>query len=209
MKNAPLFISIAALVVAVVFGIVSLSGKNCKKVQEVEETAPVAAGAGTTVYFQLDQVLQRYDMANDLSSVVETKVQNIQNTITSKQKKLEKEYNDFSDQMNKGLMTRSVAEVKAQELEKKKADFEQYASQKQQEIMEEQQVMMNQIGDAIQTFITSYNEEKQFAMIIANQAGSPIIIADPALDITEEVIAGLNEEYVKSKSSKSEKKKEE
>jgi len=141
-------------------------------------------------------------MANDLSSVVETKVQNIQNALTSRQNKLEKEYADFNDKMNKGLMTRSVAEVKAQELEKKRAEFEQYANQKQQEMMEEQQVMMNQIGDAIQSFIDNFNEEKQYSMIIASQGGAPVIAADSTLDITDVIVAGLNEAYVQSKSEK-------
>ena len=202
MKKAPLFISIAALVIAVVFAIISLTG-NCNKTTENAGTSSeVTAEAGTIVFFQLDRVLQEYDMANDLSSVVETKVQNITNAVNSRQKKLEKDYNAFNEKINKGLMTRSVAEAQAQKLEQQKAEFEQYANQKQQEIMEEQQVMMNQLGDAIQTFIEKYNAEKNYAMIIANQASSPVVTADAALDITDDIIAGLNEEYVKSKSEK-------
>ena len=81
-------------------------------------------------------------------------------------------------------------------------EFNNYAAQKQQEVQEEQVVMMNQLGDAIQTFLNKYNEEKQYAMIITNSGGAPVITADPALDITEDVIAGLNDEYIKTKSSK-------
>lgn len=202
MKNAPLFISIAALVAVVALGIVCLSNGKSKTAGTDTENEAVAVQAGSVVYFQLDRVMQEYDMANDLSSVVETKVQNIQNTITSKQNKLEKEFAEFNDKMNKGLMTRSVAEVKAQELEKKRAEFEQYANQKQQEMLEEQQVMMNQIGDAIQSFIDEFNEEKQYSMIIANQGSAPIIAADSTLDITDAVVEGLNDAYVKSKSEK-------
>ena len=101
-------------------------------------------------------------------------------------------------------MTRSVAEVQGQKLQRQEIDFNNYAAQKQQEIQEEQLVMMNQLGDAIQTFITKYNEEKQYAMILTNSGGAPVIAADAALDITDAVLAGLNEEYIKTKNQKSE-----
>ena len=39
-------------------------------------------------------------------------------------------------------------------------------------------------------------------MILTNQGGAPVIAADSSLDITEDVLAGLNEEYVKNKNKK-------
>ena len=98
-------------------------------------------------------------------------------------------------------MTRSVAETQGQKLQQQELEFNNYAAQKQQEIQEEQLVMMNQLGDAIQTFLNKYNEEKQYAMIITNSGGAPVITADPALDITDEVLAGLNEDYIKTKNA--------
>lgn len=62
--------------------------------------------------------------------------------------------------------------------------------------------MMNQIGDAIKKFIDKFNEDKQFALIISTQGDvlpSPVVAGDASLDITDIVIAGLNEEYVKNK----------
>ena len=47
----------------------------------------------------------------------------------------------------------------------------------------------------------SYNEEKGYAMILSNTAGVPVIVGDPALDITDDVIAGLNAEYIELKKS--------
>ena len=141
-------------------------------------------------------------MANELSSVVETKVQNIQAEVQRRGKRLESAAKEFQEKMEKGLMTRSVAEEKAQKLQKQEADFNAYAAQKQQEIQEEQMVMMNQIGDAIKTYIEKYNAEKKFAMILTSQAGTPVLTADPSLNITEDVLAGLNAEYITNKNKK-------
>ena len=205
MKNTSLILSIISLVAVVVFGILTLT-KGGDKAQPAaeDENSAVTAQKGDIVYVDLDKILMDYDMANDLRSVVETKVQNIQAEVNRRGQKFEKEVAAYQEKIQKGLMTRSVAEVQGQKLQQQEIDFNNYAAQKQQEIQEEQVVMMNQLGDAIQTFISKYNEEKQYAMILTNSGGAPVITADAALDITEDVLAGLNEEYIKTKNQKSE-----
>ena len=199
MKNTSLILSIISLVAVVAFGIVSLT-KDGKAAAQVEgEAVEAVACEGAIVYIDLDRILTEYDMANDLRSVVETKVQNIQAEVNRRGTKLEKEVKSFQEKMEKGLMTRSVAEVQSQKLQKQELEFNNYAAQKQQEIQEEQVVMMNQLGDAIKTFLDKYNEEKQYAMILTNQGGAPVITGDAALNVTDDVLAGLNEEYIKTK----------
>lgn len=197
MKKIALIISAAALVLAAV---------SCKNVKTAEGSEGTAASegpaAGAIVYFNLDRVLEEYDMANDLRTQVETKVNSIQQEINRRGTKLEKDVKAFQDKIDKGLLTRSVAEVQGQKLQQQQNSFQQYAAQKQQEMAEEQQVMMNQIADAIKTFIDKFNEEHKFAMIIATQGSvlpSPVACGDPDLDITDALLQGLNSEYVKTK----------
>ena len=202
MKNTSLILSIVSLVAVVVFGILFLTKDGSKSEASVEGEAVEAAAKGDIVYIDLDRILMEYDMANDLRSVVQTKIENIQAEINRRGQKLQNEVNSFQEKLDKGLMTRSVAEVQSQKLQQQELDFNNYAAQKDQEINEEQLVMMNQLGDAIQTFLAKYNEEKQYAMILTNSGGAPVIVADEALDITDDVLAGLNEEYIKTKNSK-------
>lgn len=162
------------------------------------------AVAGSIVFFNMDTVMQGYDMANDLTSVFETKTSGIQAEIDRRGKKLEKDAADFQNKVDKGLLTQSVAQVQYQKLQQQQQDYQQYVVRKQQEMSEEQQVMMNQIANAIQEFVNEYNAEKGYAMILAT-AGSilstPVVNADPKLDITEDLLAGLNAAYIKTKES--------
>lgn len=203
MKNTSLVLSIVSLIAVVVFGILSLTkdGKSAPA-SEAGEATEVIAAKGDIVYIDLDRILTEYDMANDLRSVVETKVQNIQAEVNRRGKKLENDVKAFQEKIDKGLMTRSVAEVQGQKLQQQEAEFNNYAAQKQAEIQEEQVVMMNQLGDAIKTFLDKYNEDKKYAMIITNSGGAPVITADAALNITDDVLAGLNDEYIKTKNEK-------
>ena len=168
-------------------------------------SADSSAVAGSIVFFNMDKISQEYDMANDLRSVVETKVGGIQSEIDRRGKKLEKDINDFQNKIEKGLLTRSVAEVQQQKLQQQQADYQQYDMKKNQEMAEEQQVMMNQIANAISEYVQKYNEQKQYAIIIATGGeilSTPVVTGDPKLDITEELVAGLNEEYLKTKENK-------
>ena len=199
MKKLPLILSIIALCGVIALAIATLT-------QGSKKAAPAPADddslKGEIVYFDLDRVLDEYDMANDLRSVVETKVNSINQEVTRRQNKLQKDANSFQDKLNKGLMTQSTAQVQYQKLQEQEASFNTYAQQKQQEILEEQQVMLNQISDAIKTFVDEYNAQMGYAMIIASQGDIlpvPVVTGDESLDITDALIEGLNAAYIKEK----------
>ena len=160
------------------------------------------AVAGSIVFFNMDEVMNGYDMANDLTSVFETKTSGIQAEIERRGKKLEKDAADFQNKVDKGLLTTSVAQAQYQKLQEQQQSYQQYVVRKQQEMQEEQQVLMNQIANAIAEYIEAYNAEKGYSMILTtsgNILSTPVVTADPRLDITEDLLAGLNAEYIKTK----------
>jgi len=203
MKKLPLILSIIALIGVIAIAIATFTRGNKKPV--AVENADAPALQGEIVYFNMDRVLAEYDMANDLRSVFETKANSINQEVTRRQNKLQKDANSFQDKMNKGLMTQSTAQVQYQKLQEQDASFQNYAAQKQQEIIEEQQVMLNQISDAIKGFVDQFNEEMGYAMIIATQGDvlpMPIVTATADRDITDALIEGLHAAYVKEKGKK-------
>ncbi len=200
MKKTSLFLS----ALAVLAGIATLN--SCQTQAPASdaqaETSAAAVTKGAIVYFNLDKVMNEYDMANDLGSVLQTKVQSIEQEVTRRGNKLQSDLNAFQEKIDKGLLTRSTAEAQNEKLVKQQNDFQTYYNQKQQEVAEEQAVTMNQIANAIKEYIDKFNEEKQYALIIATQGDilpQPIVAGDPDLDITDILIEGLNAEYVKTR----------
>ena len=203
MKKLPIILSVISLLGVIALAVVVLSGRS-SEAAGAETAVSTEAGAqkGTIVYFNLDKVLNEYDMANDLRSVVETKVNSINQEVNRRGSKLDQDIRSFQEKINKGLMTQSVAETQSQKLSQQQNEFQTYAAQKQQEVVEEQTVMMNQIADAINSYIIEYNAEKKYAMILATQGDIlplPLVTGDSALDITDDFLEGLNAAYVKSK----------
>jgi len=213
MKKTSHILSVLAMSAVAVFGTASC---NQTKTGETEgapaaEASEPCAPKGAIVYIDMTRIMAEYDMANDLRAVVETKVGEIQAEISRRESNLAGAVSKYQEKAQKGLMTRTVAEVEAEKLQKQELEFNKYASEKNNEINEELLVMNNQINDAIATFVAKYNEEKQYAMILVTQGdaegdgvvtlSAPVLAADPALDITDDVLAGLNREYIATKNA--------
>ena len=196
-KNLPLILSICSLVAAIAALVcVFVLPADTTPAAEVEQSEQsVSTG---TVYFNLDQVLARYDMSIKLQADFEKKASGVDQELTRRRTKLENEDKDLADKLNKGLMTRSTAEVKYNELQKKVADFQPYGQQKQAELAEEQQVILNNIANSVMEYVQKYNAQKGYDLVLATQGAllsTPVVTGNAALDITEEIIKGLNEEY--------------
>ena len=208
MKKLPIILSVISLLGVIALAAVVFSGKlGAQTGTEAAAVSETGVQNSTIVYFNLDRVLNEYDMANDLRSVVETKVNSINQEVNRRGTKLDQDIRSFQEKINKGLMTQSVAETQSQKLSQQQNEFQTYAAQKQQEVVEEQTVMMNQIADAINSYMIEYNADKKYAMILATQGDIlplPLVTGDSALDITDDFLEGLNAAYVKSKASQKE-----
>lgn len=186
-----------------VFAAMSLSSCNTNNTAPTASAAAVQTGevapAGSIVYIQMDSLVNQYDMFNDLKSEFETNVVAIQDDLRKKSNAFEKSVTDFQNKMNKGLLTRSQAETQQQALAEREQNLRNLSQQKQLEMQEEEAVMLRKVMDAIQTYLVAYNETHNYALILNTQASNVVLIGNPSLDITNDVLKGLNEEYIKSK----------
>ncbi len=201
MKQTPLILSIIACIAAVAALILTLTTpKNTHKT--VESSESIQAVAGDIVYLRLDTLMMQYDMYSDLQSAFEAKAQTVDSDLNKKARKLESDIKNFENQINKGLLTRSAAEQQNNSLQQRQANLQNEAAQKQQELAEESQVLLNQVMFAIKTYLEEYNKDHNFAAILTTtDASNVVMVGAPALDITQEVVEGLNAEYIKTRNT--------
>ena len=201
MKKTPIILSICALLVAIAALVLNIV--PCNKASKAEAAAEEAEAAAVNfAYINIGEVVAGYQMAIDLNASFEKKAKGINDDLERRNKKLENEQKELADKLNKGLVTRSTAEVQYGKLQEKAATFQQLLQQKNNELAEEQQVMLNNVANAIGEFVKKYNEEKGYTMIFSTTSGllsQPVVDADAALNITAEIIEGLNNEYQASK----------
>ena len=206
MKKTPLILSIIALVLALAAVILSVVNPKFDKKKtgepaDLTDTEAITATAGDIVYLQLDSLIVNYDMYNDLMTAFQTKVQGIQDDLAKRGRRLESDAKAFENQYQKGLLTRSAAEEQSNKLAQRQQNLQNDAAKKDQEIQEEQAVLNNKVYYAVKDFIERYNEEHQFALILTTSAATNTVLnVNPGLDITADVLKGLNEEYIKNRS---------
>lgn len=202
MKNLSLIsliVGVLALAASITFGTICLTKKDGPKKPVAEASDSITSNIA---FFQLDRVIAEYDMATDTLSALETITQNISADLQRREAKIQKDASDLQDKANKGLIISSSYNAQMQKIQKSAESFQRHAAEKQQELQQRQVVAMNQISNAIKEFIDNYNADGRFDLIIANQGGTPVISGNPGLDITQEIIDGLNEEYLKVKNGK-------
>ncbi|MBR3743605.1 MAG: OmpH family outer membrane protein [Bacteroidales bacterium] len=206
MKKTPLILSIIALVLALAAVILSVVNPKFDKKKtgepaDLTDTEAITATAGDIVYLQLDSLIVNYDMYNDLMTAFQTKVQGIQDDLAKRGRRLESDAKAFENQYQKGLLTRSAAEEQSNKLAQRQQNLQNDAAKKDQEIQEEQAVLNNKVYYAVKDFIERYNEDHQFALILTTSAATNTVLNEnPGLDITADVLKGLNEEYIKNRS---------
>ena len=197
MKKINLVLNIISLAAVVVLFVLHFtSPKN-------SETTPrmvVETSNGGIVYIRLDSVINAFDMYNDLRITLEGKVSSIENEINKKGRALENDIKSFQEKMGKGLLTRSQAETMSEELQRRQQELQVYSQQKQMEIAEEENVMINQVMNEIRLFVANYNSQNSYSLILTTtEATNTVISGESALDISKEIIDGLNREYIKKR----------
>ncbi|MCI1779094.1 MAG: OmpH family outer membrane protein [Bacteroidales bacterium] len=197
--------SLAAVLVAVAFMTsCKTAASNKGAVQEgqaPEQKTEIAKGS--IVYVRMDSLVKKYDMFNDLQSELEAKVSAIQDDLNKKGNNFQKKTSAFQDKLNKGLMTRSDAKEQSDKLMKEQEGLQALSQKKQAEIQDETNVLYRKVMDAIHKYLVKYNKSHKYSLILTTTSDSPtIIVGDESLDITNDVLNGLNEEYIKIKKNK-------
>ena len=162
-----------------------------------EKAAPAVA------YVQIDSLMLDYKLAEELRNTFQAKANKADREFNAKYQKFEKDMMDAQDKIQKGLVTRATAEQMQQQLMQQQQELMETRDRMMGELAEEEQVMNNRIYFAVTDYLKEYNADYKYAMILSTAAGTgPALHADPSLDITKEVLAGLNARYEAEKSGK-------
>ena len=119
-------------------------------------------------------------------------IDNAQRTRTSELQKLGNQIQQKIN--NNGYLSQESFQSDQETFNKKQAEAQNYLASLQREAEQEMIQQQIQLTDSIEAFIKDYNRKKGYDAILYKAAG---VYFNPALDITNEVIDGLNKRYNK------------
>ncbi len=149
----------------------------------------------SAAWVNIDTLINNYDMYFDMQRELEESGRKSEAELSTKSRDFEKQANDFQDKVQKGLITRSQAQQLQQELGGKEQELYRLRDELRAKLAEEQQVKLRQIQQSINEYLADYNKDKGFHLILSSTFGGPLLYGHPKLDITQEVLKGLNEKY--------------
>lgn len=190
---------------AATFALTSCGTREAAPVQPQADiqTLPAPSAESRIAYVNLDTLLARYELAIDLRASFEAKAKKVDGQLTSRGRKLENDFRDAQDKVQKGLVTRAQAAELEEKLGRQQQELMQHREKALSELAEEEQVMNNRIYYGVTDFLKEFNEGYKYAMIFSTSASGPILSADPSMDITAQVLRGLNSRYAEEKAKES------
>ena len=140
--------------------------------------------------------MTKYNFWNDLTEQMIKKEENIRTTLNEKGKKLEREAAEFQRKIeNNGFVSRERAEQEQARLIKQQQDLQELQQKLTNELAAENQKNSLELRDSINSFLKMYNKDKGYDLIISNTAFDNLLYGNPAYNITDEIVEGLNARY--------------
>lgn len=150
-------------------------------------------------YVNIDTLVRNYKLFIDKSEELTQKKNESEAELQMQSKKFENEVRDFQDKANKGLITRAKAQSLQQELAQKEQQLYAMRDNLAMQLSEDEQVMYRQVLNEVMIYLEEYNKDYNYKYILSNSFGGQLLYTDKSLNITSDVLTGLNEKYEKNK----------
>ena len=163
---------------------------------EGDAAATEAVVEGDLAYVRVEYVLAESEIFKTEGVALQEKSEKAQKSWAQKEKNLQYEATQLQEKYQKGLMTTADFQQKGQALEKRAANFQTNTQKEMQSLEEENFVFTNRSQDLLMRAIKEINAEGKYKMVVNATA---LLDAAAALDISDAVLAKVNELYAKEK----------
>lgn len=163
--------------------------------------AAKAQPAGRIVYVNTDTLLNNYDYYKDVVKEFQNKQFQLENELQQKGQSFQNEVALFQRRVQAGGMSQEQAQTTQQQLAQKEQNLMMYRDNAANNLAVEQGQKTDELLTKIQDYLAKYNAGDKYDMVIGYSKGGGVLYAKEDLDITQDVLKGLNEEYAKTKKS--------
>ena len=200
MKNLGTILGAIAIVALIPLYIGQFSGE--KKSEESSTSTSEKSGA-VMAYVNFDTLMQNYDYYEDLNASYTQKAEKVAKQLENRGITLQNEVVSFQKRAQANLLSQNEFNTIQKDLANKQQEFQTYQQTVSAGLMEEERDLNRKLYDNIKEYLKEYNADKKYDVIFNYREGESIWLAEDALNITQEVLDGLNAQYDSSKSDTS------
>lgn len=205
-RNTTLLILLWNVVLSALLGWSLLSGLPTTKEQPTD-TDSTATSAYTPIvrdssalqdariaYFYMDSVQQRFELVKEQGDRFRNEGRRLETDLQAEMGKAQRRYQEL---MSKDQTYSTKAQIQAdeEELQGLVGKLQELQARSEERLARMEAEMLAGISQEIMDFLADYNKVAGFDYIFSVQSGGQVWVGNPQLDITQEVINGLNQRH--------------
>ena len=211
MKNLSLILNaVLAIAIAILFYQVHTL-KNTGSTDETKTSEPSVKqtiissstnlGDAKLAYVNTDSINEHYAYIADFTKVIRNKKATLEAQMQSMTAKFQQEYQEFQQSAQAGVAPQSELQKQQQNLERQQQELSNKELQMQNLGVELEEKNM-ELNKSVKEYLLKINNGRFDYILSYSDLMPTILLANPKLDITNEVLKGINDEYRSKKSKK-------
>lgn len=147
------------------------------------------------VFVNADSIFAKYEYAKKIKSAGEVRVANYQKSYQEKAAAFQKDYNDYMEKAGAGGYTKEQATGIEASLQKRRDEIVEM-QQNQDKVLGDVEKTNSEVQKKIYDYLERFNKGHGYYCVLAyTKSGGGVLGVDNNLDVTTQVLAGLNNEY--------------
>ncbi|HEY1031317.1 MAG TPA: OmpH family outer membrane protein [Flavipsychrobacter sp.] len=204
MKNTSAIFGTLAL------GTLTLFSCTQEKKETAKQPAETSSAAGTPstgriAYVNIDSLEANFEYLKNEKVKFEKRQAEMRAELERSAQQLQNDYAAAQRKAQAGTMTEAEQQSTGKRLMQMEQSLKTREEALTQQLMKEQVEFNSNLQKQIDSFLEDYNKDKKYDYILSYSKGGSIMFANKSLDITADVIKGLNERVPKKESTEAKK----
>jgi len=157
------------------------------------QTSKVAKTKLSLAYVNSDSLAVNYLYFGEVNSQLEEKRAKYEKEFANRATGLQRQIEDFQKTANN--MTLAQGRAVEEDLTRKQQNLQQYQQSLTQDLLKEEAKLNKELYVTVAEFLENYGKENELDFIFKHSTGGEIWYGDSSMDITNDVIEGLNTAY--------------
>lgn len=191
MKNLALILSVLSFV-----GVLALAGmhfSNNNKATPAAVAAVHTGNGGSIAYVDIDTLEANYELLKTRRADFKNRQQQMESELQRSYGQMQSDANEIQKKAQANTLTQAEYEAAQKRLMQMQQTLESRKESLTQQLMKEQEEFNTDLKKRLDAFLTEYNKTHQYDFIMSySGAGSAILYANKAHNITKDVVDGMN-----------------
>ena len=192
MKNTATSLLVLALFGATIFSGCHSDKKSSSTSTETTSSAPLVNGTGRIAYVDIDTLEAHYTYLKNKKDEFKKRQQDVDAELQRSAQQLQNDAVTFQKKYQEGKMSQSEGEAAQKRLAQMQQSLETRKQSLTEQLLKEQDDFNKDLQQRLDKYLEEYNKDKHYDYILSYSRGGSILYCNKTLDITADVIKGMN-----------------